>query len=557
MLHHLQIKDLVIVRSLALTLEPGMSALTGETGAGKSILIEALGLALGEKAEKSMIRNGCDAAEISASFDLAINEPARILLREQELESDDACILRRVVTRSGRSRAFINDRPVTLQQLKELGELLIDIHGQHEHQSLVRTSSQRQLLDAYAGHRELAASVAQVYQAYDQSLKTLQQLQAEVETRNQRLDYLEFQIDELSRLDLHADELEQLATEQRQLAHAEQLAADSEILNNLLFDSDSAVLPVLSKTCLMTQDLLKLDPTLDEMNGLLENARIQVEESAALLRDYQNRITVDPERLSAVDQRLAHIQDLARKHHLRPEMLPGRLETLQTEKAQLENADTALTELEQKSNALLKRYLLLSEQLSASRKTAAKRLSGEITESMQQLGMEGGLFEIECLQSDKKAASRWGLDTIGFLVSANPGQPLAPLAKVASGGELSRISLAIQVATAGYGEIPTLIFDEVDSGIGGAVAEIVGRLLRKLGEQRQVLCVTHLPQVAAQGHQQMLVSKTTDGQLTETRITALDHETREQEIARMLGGMKITEQTLSHAREMILHAQQK
>ena len=556
MLQHLQIKNLVIVRSLALDFDPQMSAFTGETGAGKSVLIGALGLALGEKADKEMIRNGCDSAEIAASFELDEGEPARKWLHEHDLAGDEACILRRVLVRSGRSRAYVNSVPVPLQQLRELGELLIDIHGQHEHQSLIRAASQRRLLDAYAGHLELLESVATVFMEFDQAQKHLQQMQSKVEDRSQRLDYLNFQISELTQLGPDTLELEQLVKEQRQLAHAEQLASDTAALNNLLFESDTGVQTTLSRACDNIKDLAKLDPSLDEMDELLENARIYVDESAGLLRDYQQQINIDPDRLAIVDQRLSQIQDLARKHNLQPEMLPEKLADLQAEQEQLTSADATLADLAQDVETLRKRFIQLAQQLSHSRHEAAERLSREISDSMQHLGMKGGSFKIDCEQLADTIGSRHGLDNVNFKVSANPGQPLAPLAKVASGGELSRISLAIQVATAGYGEVPTLIFDEVDSGIGGAVAEIVGRLLRKLGKQRQIFCVTHLPQVAAQAHQQLLVKKTSDGNTTETTITSLDSGLREKEVARMLGGMKITDQTLNHAKEMIEHAQQ-
>ena len=556
MLQHLQIKNLVIVRSLALDFDPQMSAFTGETGAGKSVLIGALGLALGEKADKEMIRNGCDSAEIAASFELDEGEPARKWLHEHDLAGDEACILRRVLVRSGRSRAYVNSVPVPLQQLRELGELLIDIHGQHEHQSLIRAASQRRLLDAYAGHLELLESVATVFMEFDQAQKHLQQMQSKVEDRSQRLDYLNFQISELTQLGPDTLELEQLVKEQRQLAHAEQLASDTAALNNLLFESDTGVQTTLSRACDNIKDLAKLDPSLDEMDELLENARIYVDESAGLLRDYQQQINIDPDRLAIVDQRLSQIHDLARKHNLQPEMLPEKLADLQAEQEQLTSADATLADLAQDVETLRKRFIQLAQQLSHSRHEAAERLSREISDSMQHLGMKGGSFKIDCEQLADTIGSRHGLDNVNFKVSANPGQPLAPLAKVASGGELSRISLAIQVATAGYGEVPTLIFDEVDSGIGGAVAEIVGRLLRKLGKQRQIFCVTHLPQVAAQAHQQLLVKKTSDGNTTETTITSLDSGLREKEVARMLGGMKITDQTLNHAKEMIEHAQQ-
>jgi len=551
MLQHIHIKDLVIVRSLELELAPGMTALTGETGAGKSILIDALGLALGAKADRGMIRAGCDRGEVTAVFQIDRQTLVQRWLSSQELDAEDECMVRRVLLGNGRSRAFINGSPVTIHALKTLGELLVDIHGQHEHQSLLKPAAQRELLDAYAGHPELLKQVAGCHQNWQRSRKHLASLQAKADERAQRLDYLQFQLDELAQLDLAEDEFNQLGQEQNRLAHSEQLATDSMALNQLLYEADGAVQPSLAKAVVMVDELLKLDPALQEVSEMLDSARIQVEEAAALLRQYADSVELDPQKLHSIDNRLASILQMARKHRMAAEQLPAHQAQLQQETAELESADQALDELGDEVTQQAAAYAQAAEKLSASRQQAAVKLSKTVTGSMQELGLKGGTFGIALQTGETDQGSSHGIDQCSLQVSANPGQPMAALAKVASGGELSRISLAIQVATANCGTVPTLIFDEVDVGIGGAIAEIVGKLLRQVGLERQVLCVTHLPQVASQAHHQLLVEKSSDGKTTQTRISALDEAARIQEIARMLGGQTITEHTLAHAREMI------
>ncbi len=554
MLQHIHIKDLIIVRSLELELAAGMTALTGETGAGKSILIDALGLALGAKADKGMIRAGCDRGEVTAVFQIDRQTLVQRWLSSQELDAEDECMVRRVLLGNGRSRAFINGSPVTIQALKALGELLVDIHGQHEHQSLLKPAAQRELLDAYAGHPELLKQVAAYHQNWQQSRKHLASLQTKADERAQRLDYLQFQLDELAQLNLAEDEFNQLGQEQTRLAHSEQLATDSMALNQLLYEADGAVQPSLAKAAVMVDELLKLDPALQEVSEMLDSARIQVEEAAALLRQYADSVELDPQKLQTIDNRLASILQMARKHRIAAEQLPTHQAQLQQEAAELESADQALDELGDEVTLQAAAYAQAAEKLSASRQLAAVKLSKTVTGSMQELGLGGGSFSIALQTGEADQGSSHGIDQCSFQVSANPGQPMAALAKVASGGELSRISLAIQVATANCGTVPTLIFDEVDVGIGGAIAEIVGKLLRQVGKDRQVLCVTHLPQVASQAHHQLLVEKSSDGKTTQTRISPLDEAARIQEIARMLGGQTITKHTLAHAGEMISQA---
>ena len=551
MLNLITVQDLVIVSQLELDLGPGLTALTGETGAGKSILIDALGLTLGDKADASLIRNGCERAEISVDIDIAHNPPARAWLAEQALDDGDECLIRRVLVRRGRARAAINGRAVSSAQLRALGELLVDIHGQHAHQSLLRPAAQRALLDGYAAHQALTGAVAEHYRRYralDQRWKTLTEARAE---REERLELLRFQLEELEALALGEHELDELDAEQRRLANQGELQATAATLVELLYEGEQSLRDHLGRASADLSALSAIDPSLGETRELIDGATVQIEEAAANLRHYLDGLEMDPTRLGVVEQRIGQIHDLARKYRVAPERFLAFSAERRDELQRLEQADQSLealaTERDQARAALLER----AEALSASRREAAQRLSETVTTAMQELGMGGGRFQVKVEPGDAETIGSQGLDAVAFLVSANPGQPLQPLAKVASGGELSRISLAIQVATAEVGGIPTLVFDEVDVGIGGGVAEIVGRLLRRLGENRQVLCVTHLAQVAAQAHQHLRVQKSTREDRTFTRIDPLDAEQRIDEVARMLGGTEITETTRAHAAEML------
>jgi DNA repair protein RecN (Recombination protein N) len=554
MLTHIHIQDLVIVRALSLDLRAGMTALTGETGAGKSILIDGLGLALGDKADSGMIRAGCERAEVSAVFDVGGLPEVQAWLEARELGAGEECILRRVLVREGRSRAFINGSPATQQLLAELGEQLLAVHGQHAHQLLLRPAAQRELLDAYAGHVKLLAASRDAFQQLRQAEQQLAALQAAARDRANRLDLLRFQVGELDDLNLASGELAELEAQQTRLAHAERLQTESAALADLLYESDQAIAPTLGRATGMLEELARLDQRLAEGRELLDSARIQVEEAADLLRHYADDIDLDPQQLAELDERLGRAHDLARKHRLQPEQLPEHHQTLCAELAQLENLDQTENDLADKVTAARAAYRDAAAALGASRRKAAKRLAKTVTDSMQTLAMAGGEFHVRVDSPADATPAAHGLDQIRFEVATNPGQPAGPLNKVASGGELSRISLAIQVATAGCDQVPTLIFDEVDVGIGGAVAEIVGQLLRRLGDKRQVLCVTHLPQVASQAHQHLKVSKETDGKTTQTLVSVLEQQQRVDEIARMLGGVKITDQTVAHAREMIIGA---
>jgi DNA repair protein RecN (Recombination protein N) len=555
MLTHILVKDLAIVSTLEIECAAGMTALTGETGAGKSIMIDALGLALGDKADAALIRAGRERAEIVAGFDLSAAPAARAWLAEQDLgdteDDHEVCLVRRLIVRDGRSRAYVNGRPATGGQLRDLGDLLVDIHGQHAHQSLLRANAQRDLLDAYGGHVALAESVAAAYRGFrtlDQQLIALESAQL---ARAERLDLLRFQVDELGALGLSAAEIEGLDQEQRRLAHLGRLQETAARVLTVLVDAEPALVDHLRAAGADLDGLAAIDPTLAEPRDLLETAAIHVGEAASSLRHYLDALEIDPAAREAVEIRIAQIHDLARKYRVPPTALPEALAERQAELASLAQDEVRLGDLRESRETAWQDWLTQARALSEARAAAAERLGRTVTEAMQQLGMAGGRFavELEPLAPERGGAS--GLERVGFLVSANPGQPLQPLAKVASGGELSRISLGIQVATAECGSVPTLVFDEVDVGIGGGVAEIVGRLLRRLGDSRQVLCVTHLPQVAAQAHQQLRVRKETlDGQ-TYTRVEPLDTEARVDEIARMLGGTQITARTRDHAREML------
>ena len=550
MLTHLAIRDLVIVRELALDLPAGMTTLTGETGAGKSILIDALGLTLGDKANPGMIRQGRERAEVTSEFDLSDCPEAAAWLQAHDLDDEGLCLLRRVLVREGRSRAYINGTQAPQSALRELGALLLDIHGQHAHQSLLRPAEQRVLLDAYAGLQNQAAAVATDYQALQEAQKALSDLQQAAQDRGNRMDYLAFQIAELEPLAQAAAGLDEIEAEHARLAHADRLQSESgEIAMQLSEDEDDLSSRV-ARLARQLNELAELDRELAATAELLDSAAIQLDEAGQSLRSYRDELELDPYRLQQLDEQLGLLHDAARKHRVEVDELPQQLQRFREELRGLDDAEHNLHTLRQQIDLFRQRYLDAAVQLSSDRQKAAKKLARTVTASMQELGMQGGKFQVGCASDDSRI-SRHGIDQITFLVAANPGQQPAPLSEAASGGELSRISLAIQVATANCGKTPTLIFDEVDVGIGGAVAEIVGKLLRRLGQDRQVLCVTHLPQVAAQAHHHLQVRKHTTKGSTETSIQTLDPDKRVEEIARMLGGVQITSQTLAHAREML------
>ncbi|MCW8906991.1 MAG: DNA repair protein RecN [Sedimenticola sp.] len=552
MLQQIEIKDLAIVSTLSVELSAGMSVLTGETGAGKSILIDALGLVLGDRADNGMIRDGCERAEVSALFDTRELPAVENWLEENALDNDGQCILRRVLLKNGSSRAFINGTPANLKSLQQLGDQLVNIHGQHAHQSLLKQDHQRQLLDEYAGHLALCNQTADSFRQWRTASQRLSSLRQEAGQRQDRLDMLRYQINELESLQLEAGELEELLREQALLNNAGNIVQHCDGALNSLDQEDDGALTRVNRACNELATLLELDPTLKECAELLDSASIQIGEALSTLRHYADNLELDPARLEHLNRRLQEIHDLARKYRCKPDELDSLLQQRQDELSALDDADSQLAGLENQVTEFWSGYLEQAERLGRSRREAAGRLREQVTDGMQSLGMPSGILDVEVERLGEERASAHGLDRVELRVSTNPGQSPKPLVKVASGGELSRISLAIQVATAACTRVPTLIFDEVDVGIGGGTAEIVGRLLRQLGERQQVLCVTHLPQVASQGHQHLQVEKQSNSERTGTRLSVLEGKQRIEEIARMLGGVEITSQTLAHAEEMLM-----
>lgn len=552
MLKFLNIQNFTIINELELEFETGMTVLTGETGAGKSILIDALLLALGGRAESSIIKHGEERCSITASFFIDKLSTIQQWLIEHELSQDKECILRRTINHDGRSRAFINGQTVPVQLLRELGSLLINIHGQHENQTLIKPDKQRMLLDGYGNLIPLVKKTQQLFNDWQKTQDALQQLQTQNKQNQERYDLLKYQVQELDKLALQTNELEQLDKEQRQLANAGSLLESGQKTMSLLSEnSETNIIRLLNTAHQQILHLQRVDTKFTEIAELINNALINAEEANNELERYFDKMELNPERLEWVEQRLSTIHEFARKHRINPNELIALQQQLTQELDQIENSDTHLEKLQKKAEQITQDYLKAAEELSKKRLQTAKKLAPLVTAKIHELGMPGGRFHIEISRNPNNVYSSYGLEKIEFQVSANPGQPLQSLAKVASGGELSRMSLAIQVLTAQNETTPTLIFDEVDVGIGGGTAEIVGRLLRSLAQHSQILCVTHLPQVAAQGHHHIQVDKTTSDKTTKTQITFLNKDLKIQEIARMLGGLKITEQTLAHAREMV------
>jgi DNA repair protein RecN (Recombination protein N) len=556
MLTHIQVRNLAIVDEVEVEPARGMTALTGETGAGKSILVDALGLVLGDRTDSSVIRHGSGRAEISAGFSVHGNDPVKAWLAEQDLDMDGECQLRRIINREGRSRGYINGQPVPMQSLRELGEQLVDIHGQHEHQSLLRTAVQRELLDAFGEHQSLLDKVADLYREWKTAQAELDACVQNETDRDARLDLLRYQLQELESLGLSAGEINSIDEEHGRQANAGRLLeACQQGLSRLDADDGDSAYSLVARTLDELNELARLDSGLEEAARLLSEAAVLVQEGIHSLRDYAERLEIDPQRLQWLEERIGILHDLARKHQCSAEQLPDVQEKLRRELDAIEHADEHREALQARLGELEQSYLGAAKQLSAKRKKSAQAFGKQITAAMQTLGMAGGIFDVSVCPRKDQSFAVYGLDDIEFMVSANKGQPLQALSKVASGGELSRISLSIQVISAGSDRIPTLIFDEVDSGIGGGVAEIVGEKLRGLGALRQVLCVTHLPQVAALADHQLQISKLSSDDSTRIRIRTLGEEERVDELARMLGGVKITKQTRDHAREMLERGQ--
>jgi DNA repair protein RecN (Recombination protein N) len=549
MLKFLTIRDFVIVDTLELDFSSGFTALTGETGAGKSILIDALSLALGERGDAGMVRAGCERADITAEFDIAGLPQLQAWLSEQGLEGDaGVCLLRRTLDASVRSRGFINGRSATLQQMREAGEMLLDIHGQHAYQSLLRADAQRDLLDSHAGLGKQAEEVAAAFKAWQTLHRHRLQLEQNAEAVAAERELLSFQRRELETLNFSVAEWTALQADHARLSHAASLLETAQFGVEVLSESDTACLAQLNALTARLRSGLEFDTGLQDTLSMLESAQNDLQEAVYALRHYQQKLDTDPQQLRAQEQRIADVMEAARKYRVNPEQLPEALAKIVARLDELGgNAD--LAELAKQDEAARNQYLRVATKLSEARITAAETLSTEITAAMQTLAMQGGKFSVALLPLNEGNAN--GLEIVEFQVAANQGSPLRNLAKVASGGELSRISLAIQVAASRAASVPTLIFDEVDSGIGGRVAEIVGGLLKQLGKRHQVMCVTHLPQVAAQADAQWQVSKAAHAGKTLSSIRVLGEGERIEEIARMLGGVKITETTRKHAAELL------
>ncbi|UJF19002.1 DNA repair protein RecN [Vibrio sp. SS-MA-C1-2] len=555
MLTNLTISNFAIVKSLDLELNNGMTTITGETGAGKSIAIDALGLCLGDRCESSVVRPNEDKAELTASFSLKDNLTARNWLIENDLADGDECLLRRIVTKEGRSRGYINGSPVPASQLKILGQQLINIHGQHAHQQLMKKEYQLSMLDQYAGHHQLLNRCRKEYQLWRQiknELKKRQQNREENEAQRQLISY---QVIELNELGLIDGEYQELESEHILLSNSGQLVSLTQTLLNVLYESEEEnALGLLQRATNHLGELNELDSSTEEFNTMVNDAVIQIEEVGQNLQRYFNNIELDPERLSYVEERIGKVMSLARKHQVQPVELFQHHQDLSQQLESLDNGDEALDELKENLETQWASYLKCAEKLTKSRRRYATELNEYISASMHDLSMENGQFNIEITSDPEHHATPLGIDLIEFQVSTNPGQPLQCLAKVASGGELSRISLAIQVITAQKVETPSLIFDEVDVGISGPTAAVVGRMLRTLGKSTQVICVTHLPQVAGSGHQQLFVAKKSDNKSTETTMNLLTEKARVKELARLLAGDKITETTLANAKELLVAA---
>ena len=555
MLLHMQIRNLAVVRQLDVDFISGMTAITGETGAGKSIALDALGLCLGNRADVDLIRADAEKAEVTATFHLnEATSPGRQWLAEQELQDDEpsACVLRRLITREGRSKAWINGYPVTVSQLKQLAPLLVNIHGQHEHQLLTRPEHQLNLLDAYARHQGLLDDVQNAYQTWyslRKQQKQLLQQQSDVESRMQLLRY---QVTELNEFALAEGEYVELEQQHKRLTNSAALLEDSGFALNAIYEGEhNNAFSLLQNAVSRLEQQLDTDPALTEAVRMLKDASVQVEEAARELRQYQDNIELDDEQLITAERRVSQAVHLARKHQLEPSQLPQHHQQLLTELNQLESNQAESVDIDARVESAAAKYRQVATKLSESRKKAAHELSERIAKSMQQLNMPHGRFVIDVDHQAQAPATRLGTDEVCFTVTANPGQPLQSLAKIASGGELSRISLAIQVIASSQLTTPTLMFDEVDVGVSGATAATVGKLLRQLGESNQVICVTHLPQVAAKAHQQLRVDKVTDGASTETHMVSLDQNARVIELARLLGGDEITETTKANAAELL------
>ena len=550
MLLSLTVNNFTLVEQLHMDFQPGMTAITGETGAGKSLVLDALAMALGDRGDTGRIRTDKDKLDVTAIFAVGANRQARQWLEDSDLLDGDECIIRRTLSAEGRSRGFINGQPATMLQLQQLGEMMIDIHSQHEHQSLLVRDTHRRLLDAFAGGDDLCASVQRLFKEWQDTRKRLLTLENSSEESEARRQLLSFQLQELDELALAEGEIEQLEREQHLLANGEQILKDSHQIIDLCKEGDQGnALSLLSQALNLLQMMPEKSDTLKEAETLLDSALIQVDEATREIQRHIDSFDINPERLQEVEDRLSACYQLARKHRIAATELPALHLQLREELEQLSTGEGGLEGLRKKLADIDRELCREEDKLSAKRRQASTRFADLVNQQLESLAMASASLQVSLTNLSEH--SNQGRETIEFLVSTNPGQPHKPLNKVASGGELSRISLAIQVIAARHTEIPTLVFDEVDVGVGGAVAEVVGKLLRSLGDRGQVICVTHLPQVASCAHHHLIASKKTEGATTESALNSLSLSARINEIARMLGGSKMTDQTLAHAEEML------
>jgi DNA repair protein RecN (Recombination protein N) len=552
MLMQLSIQNFAIVKKLDIEWRNGMTTITGETGAGKSIAIDALGLCLGDRITTQVVRSNADKANIIATFDISHNPLAKRWLEQHDLIDQDECILRRLITAEGRSSAYINGCKVPLAQLRELSPLLINIHGQHDHQLLVKPQHQLRLLDEYAGHDNLLDTVRYHYQQWHKYQHEYQQLLQSEQQRQAQQQLLQYQVQELDEFNLLADEFTELEQDYQRQSHIQQLLQDSQRIRYELAENEPFnVIDTLNHHIDTLTELTQYDHRLQNIVNLISEALIQLEEANSELYQYSDQLDADPEQFTLIEERYSTALQLAKKHQIQPEMLYQHHMGLKQQLSLLTNDSEKLTQLLEQIEQSEQQFKESAQQLTQSRQQAAIELSHKITQNMKELNMANGRFEVSITALEPNKFSAKGLDHIEFMVSMNPGQPLEPMHKVASGGELSRIGLAIQVILSEKVITPTLIFDEVDVGISGPTAAMVGKKLKQLGLNTQVICVTHLPQVASKGHQQYFVSKLTDGKQTETTITELNEDGRVREIARLLAGDKITETSLANAQELL------
>ena len=554
MLRHLSIKDFAVVRATELEFGPGMTVVSGETGAGKSLMVDALGFLSGLRADSGVVRHGADRAELSAEFQLPAEHPGLTWLADNELDDDAQCQLRRIIRADGGSRAWINGRPVTSSQLSDLAARLVEIHGQHEHQALMARNSQLALLDAYARNSAQREQVRQASQRWQALLDERDALSAQGDVSD-RIGFLEHQLAELEREDLDPAAIAALDTNHRRQAHATALIGACEsVVQQLNGDEGPSALGLLQDSRHDLARVAEHAPRLGEVDALLDSAAIQIEEALALLDRVRDDLDADPTQFEAMERRLGRLHDLARKHRVSPDELAAHRDHLTAEVESLRGADERLQQLDKHIAAAIGVWQGAASVLSASRQSAAQALSAATTTLIGELGMGGGQFLIQLQPQETLRPDPNGAERVEFLVAANAGQPPRALRKVASGGELSRISLAIEVAALGLDSVPTMVFDEVDSGIGGAVADIVGQKLRALGEERQVLCVTHLPQVAAKGHAHYRVSKAPVDGMTQSAVELLGPQARQEELARMLGGVEVSKEARAAARKLLQSA---